>query len=74
MMLKALVIVPNERTQGTGDILQIARAEAKKREHTRHNINVKRLLYDPVCKVYVALYEIRCSKEAGVSSRKKEEE
>ena len=70
-MLKALVIHPNERTQGAGDILQIARAEAKKACHTRENVNVKRILFDPVCGVYIALYEASCSKGAGVSSGRK---
>jgi len=70
-VLKALVIHPNERTQGAGDILQIARAEAQKREHTHENVNVKRILFDPVCGVYVALYEASCSNSPGVRGRKK---
>ena len=70
-VLKALVIHPNERTQDTGDILQIARAEAKKACHTHENVNIKRILFDPVCGVYVALYEASCSREAGVSLGKR---
>jgi len=70
-MLKALVITPNERTRDVGTLLAIARAEAQKREHTHQNIDVRRLLYDPVCDVYIALYEAGCSREADVSLRRK---
>ena len=70
-MLKALVIVPNDKTTDMGDLLAIARAEAQKREHTHQNINVRRLLYDPVCDIYIALYEAGCSREADVSLRRK---
>ena len=56
-MLKALVIVPNERTQDTGSLLAIARAEAQKRERTHKNVSVKTIIFVPECGVHVALYE-----------------
>lgn len=68
-MLKALVIIPNEKTQDMGDLLAIARAEAQKREHTREDVNVKALAFIPECGVYVAVYE-RCSNKLGVKQRK----
>ena len=58
-MLKALVIVPNDRTREMGSLLAIARAEAQKKEHTHENVRVRSILYDPVTKVFVALYERR---------------
>ena len=69
-MLRALVIIPNDKTTDMGDLLAIARSQAQKREHTRENVNVRSILYDPVTGVYIALYESRCSKEAGVSNGK----
>lgn len=71
-MLKALVIVPNERSRDMGSLLAIARAEAQKREHIRRKVNVKSILYDPVCGVYIALYEAGCSEKLVVSKGKRE--
>ncbi len=59
-MLKALVILSNERSQDMGALLAIARAEAQKREHTHKHLKIRNILYCPVTKVFVALYE--CSK------------
>jgi hypothetical protein len=56
-MSKSLVIVPNEKTKDLGDILQIARSLAKRKEHTDANIPVLSILFDPVCKVYLAVYD-----------------
>lgn len=56
-MLRALVIYANRKTKDVGDLLAIARAEAQKREHTRHNVTVHSIIYDPVTQVYVALYQ-----------------
>jgi hypothetical protein len=64
-MLKSLVIVPNEKTRELGDILQIARSLAKKKEHTDDNIPVLNIIFDPVTKVYIAVYEW-CSNPQGV--------
>lgn len=57
-MLRALVIVPNQKTKDVGDLLAIARATAQKIAHTRKNVNVRSILYDPVTQVYVALYSL----------------
>lgn|GEM_PF-3105778 len=67
---RALVIIPNEKTQDLGDLLAIARAEAQKREHTHENVNVKSLSFIPECGVYVAVYE-RCSNKPDVRRRKR---
>jgi hypothetical protein len=57
-MLKALVVVPNERTKEVGALLAVARAEARKREHADKNPPVCSLLFVPDLGVYVAIYEI----------------
>ncbi len=56
-MLKALVIVPNEKTKELGDLLAVARAEARKREHADKNPPVRALRFLPELSVYVAVYE-----------------
>jgi hypothetical protein len=56
-MLKALVIVPNSRTKEVGDLLAVARAEARKREKTDKNPPVRALNFFPELGVYVAVYE-----------------
>jgi hypothetical protein len=56
-MLKSLVIVPNERTKDLGAILQIARSLAKRKEHVDQDIPIVSLLFDPLTRVYVAIYE-----------------
>jgi hypothetical protein len=68
-MLKSLVIVPNEKTKDLGDILQIARSLAKRKEHTDDNIPVLNIIFDPVTKVYIAVYEW-CSNPQGVEESK----
>lgn len=56
-MLRSIVIVPNEKTRELGDILQIARSQAKRKEHTDADIPILSIVFDPVTKVYVAVYE-----------------
>lgn len=56
-MLKALVIIPNEKTRELGDLLAVARAEARKREHADKNPPVRTLRFLPELGVYVAVYE-----------------
>jgi hypothetical protein len=56
-MLKALVIVPNDKTKEFGDLLAIARAEARKREQSKENPPIRALKYFPELSVYVAVYE-----------------
>jgi hypothetical protein len=58
MELSALVIRVNPRIRDLGDILAIARAEARKRHGLKHGrIEVVELLYAPRLGVYVALYK-----------------
>lgn len=57
-MLKALVIIPNARTKEIGDLLAVARAEARKREHIIKNPTVHALKFFPELGVYVAVYEV----------------
>jgi hypothetical protein len=56
-MLKALVIIPNLRTKEIGDLLAVARAEARKREHADKNPPVRALVFVPQLQVYCAIYE-----------------
>jgi hypothetical protein len=56
-MLKALVIVPNDKTRELGDLLAVSRAEARKREHADKNPPVRALMFIPELGVYVAVYE-----------------
>ena len=67
-MLKALVIVPNERTKDVGDLLQIARAEIKKRHLTQTRPNVKVIKFVPECGVYVAVYKVPDVRKGTVNS------
>jgi hypothetical protein len=55
--LKALVIRPNEKTVEYGSLLAVARAEARKREHTERNPPIRAMMYFPELCVYVAVYE-----------------
>lgn len=55
--MKALVIVPNERTRDMRSLVNIAAAEAKRREGTCGNIYIKTVRFIPECCVFVALYE-----------------
>lgn len=56
-ILKALVVVPNERTREYGSLLAVARAEARKREHANTNPPIRALRFFPELGVYVAVYE-----------------
>ena len=55
-MLKALVIIPNEKTREVGCLLAVARAEARKREHADKNPPILALKFIPELGVYVAVY------------------
>lgn len=69
-MLRALVIIPNQKTKDVGDLLQIARAEAQKREHTRSKVNVKAIQFVPECQVYVAVYKVPGVRDGEVMNRR----
>jgi hypothetical protein len=56
-MLKALVIISNEKTVEYGCLLAVARAEARKREHSEQNPPIRALQFVPELSVYVAVYE-----------------
>jgi hypothetical protein len=56
-MLKALVIATNEKITEFGSVLAVARAEARKREHSKENPLVRALKFFPELGVYVAVYE-----------------
>jgi hypothetical protein len=56
-VFKALVIVPNSQTKEIGDLLAIARAEARKREKSQSNPRILALRFFPELNVYVAVYE-----------------
>jgi hypothetical protein len=54
---KAIVIIPNAQTNEYGDLLAIARAEARKREHSQENPPIRALRFIPELNAYVAVYE-----------------
>ena len=56
-MLKALIIVPNEQTREVGALLAVARAEARKREHSQQNPPIRALVFVSELQVYCAIYE-----------------
>jgi hypothetical protein len=56
-MLKALVIIPNSQTKEFGSLLAVARAEARKREHSDKSPPIRALRFLPELGVYVAVYE-----------------
>jgi hypothetical protein len=58
IMLKDLVIVPNEKTVEFGSLLAFARAEACRREHTETNPTIRALAFVAEVGVYVAVYEV----------------
>ena len=57
-MLKALVIMPNEKTADIGSVLAVARAEARKREHSDVNPPILALRFLAEINVYVAVYQV----------------
>lgn len=57
-ILKALIIVPNEKTSDLGSLLAIARSEACKREHVQQNPVVRAMAFVAELGVYVAVYQV----------------
>ena len=51
------MIAPNEKTLEFGCLLAVARAEARKREHTQENPSIRALQFVPELNIYVAIYE-----------------
>jgi hypothetical protein len=56
-MLKALVIVPNEKTKEVGALLAVARQAARSREQSEKNPPILVLRFLPELGIYVAVYE-----------------
>lgn len=55
--LKALV-VSGERLENYGDLLAVARAEAKRLLKTHENTNAKDILYSAKCRMHIAFVEV----------------
>jgi hypothetical protein len=68
-MFKAIVIVPNEKTAEFGSLLAVARAEARKREHSGQNPPIRALEFLPELCVYVAVYEAQETPKKEASKR-----
>jgi len=68
-VLKALVIIPNSRTREVGDLLAVARAEARKREHADKNPPIHALRFLPELGVYVAVYEAQDKQKANAERK-----
>jgi len=66
-MLKALVIVPNDKTIEYGSLLAVARAEARKREKANQNPPIRALRFFPELNVYVAVYEAEAIQKPEVN-------
>jgi hypothetical protein len=67
-VLKALVIIPNPKTQEIGALLAVARQAARNREHIEKNPPILALRFIPELHVYVAVYEAQTTQK---SQRKK---
>ncbi|MGD0405472.1 MAG: hypothetical protein ABSB10_02305 [Candidatus Bathyarchaeia archaeon] len=67
-MFKALVIAANEKTVEFGSLLAVARAEARKREHSQDNPPILALRFLAELNVYVAVYQVAdVPREIGTS-------
>ena len=56
-LLEALVIYPNERTKDRRRLVNIASAQAKRKEKTKKDIVMRAIPYIPELNVFVAVYE-----------------
>ena len=59
----AIVVYPDRRIVDYGNILAIARVEAKKSGLTKNNVDIKSIIFDPLCNVFIALFPIQKSNE-----------
>jgi len=59
MVLKAIVIVSNEKTREFGSLLAVARAEARKRERSQQNPPIRAMKFFPELDIYVGVYEVQ---------------
>ena len=71
----AIVIYPDERIQDYGNVLAIARVEAQKIVSTHENLNIKSIMFNAECNVWVALYLLpdRLLHKSSVTRRGKSE-
>jgi hypothetical protein len=67
-LLKALVITPNSKTSEVGSLLAVARAEARRREHSETNPEIRALHFVAELGVFVAVYEVLDATAKSVSS------
>jgi hypothetical protein len=56
-MLKALIIMPNEKTSDVGTLLAIARDAARRREETQTNPTILALHFIPELGIFTAIYD-----------------
>jgi hypothetical protein len=56
-LLKALIIMPNEKTTEVGTLLAVARDAARKREDAQTNPPIRALHFIAELGVFVAIYE-----------------
>lgn len=68
-MLKALVIVPNDKTSELGSLLAVARAEARRRERSQQNPPIRAMRFFPELGVYVAVYEAEATQKPEVKKQ-----
>lgn len=68
-MLKAIVIVSNEKTREFGSLLAVARDCARKREKANQNPPILALRFFPELRVYVAVYEAQDDQKREMNER-----
>jgi hypothetical protein len=68
-LLKALVITPNQKTAEFGSLLAVARAEARRREHSDVNPPIRALSFLSELGVYVAVYEATEASSKNIQDR-----
>lgn len=56
-MLKAIVVLLDQKKKEIGEILAISRSEARKRERANQNPPILALKFVPELAIYVAIYE-----------------
>ena len=57
-VLKALVLMPNEKTNDVGALLAVARDAARKREDTQTNPPIRALHFIAELGIFIAVYEV----------------
>jgi hypothetical protein len=70
LVLKALVLMPNDKTSEVGCLLAVARDVAKKREGTQTNPSIRALHFIAELGIFVAVYE--AVEKSSITSERKE--